>query len=305
MSPVLSIVFLNYNRLSETRWTLERLLRFARGREDIEIIAVDNGSTDGTREYIGSLGRAITPVLLNDNLGIAGYNRGFEQARGKYLLVLDDDSCPSDSSVLDLGVAWLDEHPETGIVACRIETPTGELQWSWHLPEDPDRPAPSVAFVGCGFFIRRDLFRQIGWYPEDFFLYQNELEVSIRCRLEGAGIDYLPECRVIHRGVPATRPGERRIFFSTRNTLWLIRRYFPPGQRPRLIAGRLLIGLGRALWFRQMGAYMRAVREGLERSQPYRPLPTWLRSELLPFRRQNEIFSHFQAWRSSFKGRNP
>jgi GT2 family glycosyltransferase len=49
--PMLSIVFFNYNRLLETRHTLEQLQKVCAHRSDIEIIAVDNGSTDGTLEF--------------------------------------------------------------------------------------------------------------------------------------------------------------------------------------------------------------------------------------------------------------
>ncbi|OAD20951.1 hypothetical protein THIOM_003308, partial [Candidatus Thiomargarita nelsonii] len=46
-TPKLSIVFLNYNRITETRYTLAQLSRLLEFRDDVEVIAVDNGSTDG------------------------------------------------------------------------------------------------------------------------------------------------------------------------------------------------------------------------------------------------------------------
>ena len=59
----LSIVFLNFNRLEETRFTSERLLEMINGRSDIEIIAVDNNSADGTAEYLNDQS-SIKSILL-------------------------------------------------------------------------------------------------------------------------------------------------------------------------------------------------------------------------------------------------
>jgi GT2 family glycosyltransferase len=288
-APRLSIVFLNFNREMETRETVNRLLDLTAQRNDIEIIAVDNGSDDGTAEYIESLATRLVPILRTDNQGIAGYNDGFDRARGDYLLVLDDDSCPANEQTVEVALQLLDSDREIGIVACRIETPAGHLQWSWHLPENTEAPGASMAFVGCGFFIRRALFRDIGWYPAHFFLYQNEMEVAIRTRLKGKRIVYEPTCRVIHRGEPSQRPNWRRIFFPTRNTLWLLRRYFPPLEASYLVASRLIIGFARAVMFGQLKAYFRAAREGLSEPLDKQVLPLELRREFRPFWRQNSI----------------
>jgi GT2 family glycosyltransferase len=64
-------------------------------------------------------------------------------------------------------------------------------QWSWHLPIS-DTFCRSPFFIGCGFLIRRELFAKIGWYPDDFFLYQNEIDVSFQVRLQGYDIYYDP-----------------------------------------------------------------------------------------------------------------
>jgi GT2 family glycosyltransferase len=218
MIPKLSIVFLNYNRLTETRYTLAHLQQLIAGRSDIEVIAVDNGSTDGTRDFLQSQTQWVQVIFLANNTGIAGYNEGFKQAKGDYLLVLDDDSHPVDNTTLDRLIDRLDTHPEIGIVACRIENLNGELTSSWHLPKE-DEPGESTAFVGCGFAIRRTLFEQIGWYPAEFFLYQNEIEVAIRVKRLQYQIYYDPACRVIHRQSPHGRSNWRRVYYPTRNTI--------------------------------------------------------------------------------------
>lgn len=283
----LSIVFLNYNRISETHYNVTQLRKLCANRTDIEIIAVDNGSSDGTRELLQSF-PDIKVVLLNENGGIAGYNEGFKLARGDYMLVLDDDSCPADIAQIDVAINTLDKSPEIGIIACHIATPDGQNQWSWHLPTQPCF-GPSPFFIGCGFLIRRRLFESIGWYPEQFFLYQNEIEVSFQTRLKGYSIYYDPHCLIIHRGRPNQRPGWRRIYFPTRNTIWLLRRYFPQPEASYLIVSRLIIGFIRALNFGEMTQYFKALRDAFRTPVTKSILPPELRKDFAPFMKQNSI----------------
>ena len=73
-SPIrISIVILNYNRIEETRYTVERLRELMIERSDSEVIAVDNGSSDGTEAFLNSQADFLVPVILPDNRGIAGY----------------------------------------------------------------------------------------------------------------------------------------------------------------------------------------------------------------------------------------
>lgn len=284
----LSIVFLNFNKLAETQFTSTRLQELGSHREDIEIIAVDNGSHDGTAEYLQAQASIIS-ILLPDNGGIAGYSAGFNQARGQYILVLDDDSCPLNLSGIDQALQTLDQQDDLGIIAAHIQTPEGTPQWSWHLPI-ADTFSRSPFFIGCGFIIRRNLFAKIGWYPEDFFLYQNEIDVSFKVRLQGYEIYYDPNCIIVHRGQPSQRPGWRRVFFPTRNTLWLIRRYYPQPQASYLILSRLAIGFFSAIRFNEVSKYFKAVREGLFFPVKKTILPVALRKSFTPFWKQNSLF---------------
>ncbi|NOQ64645.1 MAG: glycosyltransferase [Methyloprofundus sp.] len=283
----LSIVFLNFNKLEETQFTSRQLKTLCTNRQDIEIIAVDNGSTDGTAEYLQQQSH-ITTLLLPDNTGIAGYNIGFNKACGEFLLILDDDSCPMNLKGIEHAIQILEQQQEVGLIAAHIQSPDGSPQWSWHLPQST-QVTHSPFFIGCGFIIRRELFAQIDWYPEDFFLYQNEIAVSFQVRLQGYDIVYDPDCIIVHRGIPSQRPSERRIFFPTRNTLWLLRRYYPQPQLSYLIFSRLVIGLIRAISFGELKSYLKAVREGLSTPIQKTPLSTKIQLDCLPFWKQNSL----------------
>jgi GT2 family glycosyltransferase len=286
----LSIVTLNYNRLHESRYTIEKLLEMCADRADIEIIAVDNNSKDGTAEFLRRE-EGVQEILLSTNDGIAGYNVGFEKAAGEFILVLDDDSCPADSKTLDLLISTLSDNPATGVVACHIETPEGNPQWKWHLPHNRQFGI-SPFFIGCGFAIRRELFERIEWYPGNFFIYQNEIDVSFKVRQEGFEIVYHPLCRVIHRGVPSTRPGWRCVYYPTRNTIWLIKKYYPQPIAAYMLISRVLIGFGRALYLRQLPSFYKALCDAYAEPVKKSILSREIRSVTRPFWRQNSIFHH-------------
>lgn len=289
MTVRMSIVILNFNKLAELQRSIVQLRGLLADRDDCEVIAVDNGSSDGSATWLGSQSDFLVPLLRPENSGIAGYNTGFERARGDYILVLDDDSTPTEGTTLDRLISQLDADPSVGVVACRIEDGNGRRVWSWHLPR-ADQSGPSMAFVGCGFAIRRDLFKRIGWYPEEYFLYQNELEVAIRVRLAGYQIHYEPTCRITHRTAGQARAGWRRVYFPTRNTLWLLRRYARYPQAPYLIVSRTLIGLLQAARLGQWKAWLSGLSEGLRHPVPHQPLPADLWREFMPLWRQNSLW---------------
>ncbi|MBF0100891.1 MAG: glycosyltransferase family 2 protein [Desulfobacterales bacterium] len=257
---MLSIVMLNYNRLHETQKTMNHLKQLVQDREDIEVIAVDNASQDQTLGYLNSQKDWVTVLPMKTNKGIAGLNKGFNLAKGKYIFVIDDDSCPINSETIDLSIQILEKNTQIGVVACRIESETGDPIKTWHLPDNINEPAFSMAFVGCGFIIRRHIFEYMGWYPAHFFLYQNEIQIAIQLCQLGYSIFYEPKCRVVHRESSIGRSSWRRVYFPTRNTLWIIRKYCPFPLSIIYMLSRMLIGLLRAIQYRELSTYLYAVK---------------------------------------------
>lgn len=289
--PDLSIIVLNFNRLSETRFTIEHLIDLKKQRPCIEIIAVDNASSDSTWEYLNEKKDLVRIIRMSSNSGIEAINQACMKASSRYLMVLDDDSHPVDAECLDRIVETFDENKNVGVIACRIESGSGKRVREWHLP-DNDVCVPSPAFIGCGFAIRRDLFRQTGWFPKEFFLYQNEIETSIQVKLAGFEIFFDPLCRVIHRFVPAGRTNARRVFYPTRNSLWLIRKYFDFPESLYLIAGRIVFGFIRAFEGREFRVYVRSIKEGFSPDVNKRILKGRELEYASVLFKQNSIFHH-------------
>jgi glycosyltransferase involved in cell wall biosynthesis len=116
--PKVSVVIPTYNRSQALRPTIESVL--AQAYADWELLLVDDGSTDDTPEVARSYRDPRIRSVRQENRGhAAARNRGLELARGEYLAYLDhDDRWPQEK--LQFQVAYLDEHPEVGVVYGRL-----------------------------------------------------------------------------------------------------------------------------------------------------------------------------------------
>lgn len=239
MNTLISIVFLNYNRLEETRLTIKKLLECKEIDCNIEIIAIDNGSTDGTREYLSELGDSVETILLDRNYGIEGYNKGFEISKGDVIIVLDDDSHVEIDTIKRVKELFTN-NKNLAIVAFKIIDKDGKRFNTWHIPSK-DVYQESFAFVGCGFAIRKDIFKEIGFYPSKFFIYHNEIAVAIKVKLLGYKIIYDPLCVAVHRTGGNQRDPSRRIYYTLKNSLILIWMYYPFHIALYMIISRIII----------------------------------------------------------------
>ena len=95
----LSIILISWNSLVHLKECLASL-SYTLQKEDIEIIWVDNGSTDGASRYVKENYPQIQTVALPYNQGVAyARNRGIEKASGKYILLLDDDTIANENAI--------------------------------------------------------------------------------------------------------------------------------------------------------------------------------------------------------------
>ncbi|MCX8044072.1 MAG: glycosyltransferase [Desulfobacterota bacterium] len=116
MAPTVSVLIPTYNRAHLINKAIDSVL--AQTYQDIEIVVIDDGSTDNTKEVIGKYGRDIIYVY-QENRGIAGArNTGFLHCSGKYIAFLDSDDYWLPQK-LERQIALFEQHPEYGMVACQ------------------------------------------------------------------------------------------------------------------------------------------------------------------------------------------
>lgn len=244
--PLVTVNILSFNRKDDLRTSLQHI--FAQDYKNIEVIVVDNNSSDGTVEMVQSEFPEAQLIVLQKNIGIAGWNEGFRIAKGKYVLVLDDDSYPHFSAIEKI-VRIAEHQPSCGIVACRIQS-------SHEISERSTWKNKDIVnnFVGCGALIRRSIFKHTEMFSDLLFLYYHELEFSMRVLNAGSLILYAEDAIVAHEGSRSNRFLERntkydvrKLYFDSRNRIIILFFYFdlfPAVSRFfRILIGLFLFGL--------------------------------------------------------------
>jgi len=186
--PLVTVNILSFNRKDELRNTLTKV--YEQDYKNIEVIVVDNASSDGSAEMVKSEFPKVQLIQLEKNIGIAGWNEGFKVAKGEYVLVLDDDSYPLQETIR-AGVNLIEQEDTTGIIAYKIfNTFLQRLEENFNI----EKP---YSFIGCGAIIKKSLIEKVGGYNNSYFLYHNELDFAA-CSLNlGYGIKLSDEI-VIH-----------------------------------------------------------------------------------------------------------
>ena len=222
----ISFVILNYNREKELLITVGKTMELMAGKSDYEIIVVDNASSDNSIISLSSAYPEVRILARSKNIGIAGWNDGFELAKGEYLVVLDDDS--NIVSGLDEAIAVLDDDPKIGILALNVTGGAFPTDYLVHMEDNID-------FIGCGAIIRKTLFEKIGGFAEWLFIYTHEWEYAIRCLDAGFSIRYFAHCYVDHRTSVINRSSRRLKVFSIRNEMAIVYKFFDKKDRSKYV----------------------------------------------------------------------
>ncbi|HLM60234.1 MAG TPA: glycosyltransferase, partial [Pyrinomonadaceae bacterium] len=228
--PLVSVVMLAWNRKDEVEIGLQELRKCHYPNK--EIIVVDNGSNDGTAQLVYDNFPEATVVRSHRNMGMIGYNLGFATARGKYVVMLDDDSHPAPDAIETMVRIWeTDKNNEIGIMAFRVINPNiGSLVthlWEERIvPTEVGRERDITSFPACGAGARRELFDKVGYFDDDFFIYTTEDDLAIRILDNNYRIVYEPRCVSYHRESRKNRSWKRsgRAF---RNAAWLNLKHLP------------------------------------------------------------------------------
>ncbi len=228
-TPDVSIVIVNWNRLDDVLTNLH-YLRFQSGVR-YEVVVVDDGSTDGSAEWLVPT-EHVKVVSLGSNAGpCRARNVGIANARGRYILFLDSDALLSKWSLARL-VERMDADPTVGVLACRIiNGHTRQLdQWIHGQPEltHHRREFETYSFSAAGAMIRADAVREAGCFWDQLFIYNEEVDLSIRILRLGYRILYYPDVKVYHFPSDRGRRGPSAYWrYQIRNWIWICFRYYP------------------------------------------------------------------------------
>jgi GT2 family glycosyltransferase len=256
----LSIIIVNYN----SKLLLEQCIdsiRKATGQINTEVIVVDNNSTDGSKEYLQEKDTELRFIFNKKNTGFAkACNQGFKNSSGKYILFLNPDTILTETCLADC-ISFFETHPDAGAVGVRMLDGKGrflkESKRGWpspstsfyklfgpasifptsktfakyyqgHLAEKENNPVDVLS--GAFMMIKRDVIEKVNGFDEDFFMYGEDMDLSIRITRSGYKNYYLGAISVTHLKGGSTVYGNKHIedFYDAMNVF--IKKHY--GDRP-------------------------------------------------------------------------
>jgi GT2 family glycosyltransferase len=257
-----SIAILNYQR----RDALRRALTAARDQRHpgLEVIAVDNASTDGSAEMVGDEFPDVRLVRLPANVGAAARNAGVAAARGDVVFTLDNDVLFGTPDDVTRALAVFERHPRAAVVDFMIVDAERRLsRRDWCHPRDPDRWAEhefATDYVLEGASAcRRQAFLEAGGYWPPLFIGHEGWDLAFRLINAGHELVYTPEVRVRHMVDPSVRPSSRIYYTFTRNAVWVALRNHRGARALASIAQDLALMGFAAARAGEVGAYRRAL----------------------------------------------
>lgn len=245
----ISVIVVNWNRGELLRSCL-RSIAAQRGIGTFEVIIVDNGSSDNSREVMEefkkSSGLTVQLILNDRNYGFCGANnQGIRAARGEHVALLNNDA-EADPGWLEAMLSELRERPDFGMIASKIlvyEDPR-KIDKAGHLiyldgqnrgrgsgeidAGQYDRVEEVIWPDGCAALYRKAMLDEIGGFDEDLFAYGDDAELGLRARIAGWRCLYVPNAVVRHRrGSTLGLLSSRRLELIERNRLLLAVKHFP------------------------------------------------------------------------------
>jgi GT2 family glycosyltransferase len=233
-------------------------------RGAVEILAVDNASTDGSAEMVRDEFPDVRLVRLPENIAAAARNVGVAAAKGDLVVTLDNDvrfTSPDDVARV---VEVFERHPRAALVNFMIVGPDGGLsRRDWCHPRDPEvwgerEFATDYVLEGAS-ACRREAFLAAGGYWPPLFIGHEGWDLAFRLLEAGYELVYTPQLRVRHLVDPSARPSSRIYYTFTRNAVWVALRNLPaPAAAASLARDLALMGFASAR-AGELGAYRRGV----------------------------------------------
>ena len=239
---MISVVILNFNGKRYLEDCLTSVL--SQTFRDFEVIIVDNGSSDGSAEYLGTNYPWVKVVKNTRNLGFAeGTNTGIRQAKGEYILTLNNDT-QMDNRFLECLERMMKSDKSVGMCAPKMLFPDGRINsagiclsrsgaaWDRGMfePDNGQYDSSQEVFGPCAgaALYRKSMLDEIGLFDEDFFLYMEDVDLAFRARLAGWKCIYVPEAKVHHlHGGTSSFGSDLAVYQGNRNVIWYVFKDFP------------------------------------------------------------------------------
>ena len=291
MEQKVTIIIPNYNG----RVFLEPCMKALNNQrfKRFSILVVDNGSTDGSREWLKE--HQIPAVFLPENTGFSGaVNTGIRQAETPYVILLNNDTQADPDYVGEL-VRAIERSPKIFSVSSRmiqmnrpdLMDDDGDMYsvLGWAYQRGVGQPAarynkPCRVFAACAgaAIYRRQVFEEIGYFDEAYFAYLEDIDVGYRARIHGYDNIYWPAAKVFHvgSGTSGSKYNSFKVRLAARNNVYLNYKNMP-GIQLLLNLFPITAGICLKYWFfKKRGFekdYVDGLKEGLRTAGKCKKVP--------------------------------
>jgi GT2 family glycosyltransferase len=253
--PFVSALIVNWNTCEHLRRCLQALQRCPQP-PDLEVIVVDNASSDGSAEMVRREFPSVKLVVNGSNIGYAAANnQAATVAQGQFFLLLNPDAEVTPNAIERL-VAFAQAHPDAGAVAPKLVYPDGRLQPSVRSFPTPaallfaamglDKLSPRLGRYRMTWFrydrigeveqpmasallVRREAWEQVGGMDETMPIFFNDVDFCWRLKKAGWRIYFLPDAVVVHHHGASTRLlGIGKLWASHQGLLRFYDKHFRP-----------------------------------------------------------------------------
>lgn len=288
ISMKVSVVTPNYNGKDFLYAYFESLIK--NSNEIGEVIIVDNGSSDGSQEFIRNYREKVDfPIVLienSQNLGFAeAVNQGISKARYDYIFSLNNDTVVEKSAILEL-LNLLNTEERIFSVSSKmvqfnnpklIDDAGDDYTLLAYTKKRGNNQnlnkfiEVSEVFSSCAgaALYRKDLLEELGGFDSEFFAYMEDVDLGYRARINGYKNMFCPNAVVYHMGsaTTGTQYNEFKVRLAARNNVWVVYKNLPI---PQKIVNILFLFLGfliKYVFFLKKGfgpTYLNGLKEGLK-----------------------------------------
>ncbi len=244
---LLTVIIPNYNGKQYLNDCIKSLRK--QSYKDFDIIVVDNGSTDGSVEFLSKNFPEVEVIDLKDNTGFANaVNVGIKATDSKYVFLLNNDTMCDEKAVESLLKVMENKKKLFSAQAkmLKMKDPhdiddCGDLYcalgWAFTPGKDKDnryfssRESVTSACAGAAIY-RKEYFEEVGYFDEEHFCYLEDVDIGYRARLKGYANVMEPKAVVYHvgSGSSGSRYNEFKVELTAANNIYLIYKNMPIGQ---------------------------------------------------------------------------
>ncbi len=225
----ISVCLLTYNRLEVLKENLADLSALT--YKPLEILLVDNHSSDGTHEYISRTFKNVRYFRMNVNLGATARNVALTSATGEIIICLDDDVLGLKDCHLREVLNLFQGSSNLGAVNFKVVDYYSRTICNWvhHCKEElySHRTFLTYELTEGAVAFRRETVLKAGLYDETFFISHEGIDLALRIMDLGYEIIYYPGITVLHKHSSLGRKDWLNYYYDTRNLFYVAGKLFP------------------------------------------------------------------------------